>query len=419
MNNMGERNGAFAATVADQTQAATPAPASEPVVARGSQSALELSARSTVLPRLSRVSGAVASQPNAPRFVPMRTLGSGGLGEVTLVKDNDIDREVALKRLHSHLQTEELVYRFAQEIRTVGQLEHPNIAPVHDVGIDDNGRHYFVMRYVAGETLEAIIARLRDGDPAYHAKYTFPHRAQIFLGVLHAIEYAHAKGVIHRDIKPANIMVGPYGEVVVMDWGIAKKKDDGAPAPAATPASDSAATGEGHDALYRTRHGSLVGTPAYMSPEQARGEIDRIDERSDVYALSVVLYELLTLRHYLHGCTTVTELLAQIVDGEHLMAAYQSHPHQTDVPAELGWFLEKGLSKAPSDRFQSVVEMSEQLERVMAGAFPIQCPITFVKRAGNVGLQLVDRHRLASLVGASLIVLVVVAAFVDLLSRVL
>jgi len=162
------------------------------------------------------------------RFEPVRVIGKGGLGEVTLARDHDIDRPVAIKRLIGG-SSDEQVMRFAHEVRTCGQLEHPNITPVYDVGVDDAGQHYFVMRYVEGQTLEMLIAQLASGDHDLLCEYTFERRVELFIGVLHALQYAHAKGIIHRDIKPANIMIGPYGEVMLMDWGIAKQT--GAPPP--------------------------------------------------------------------------------------------------------------------------------------------------------------------------------------------
>jgi serine/threonine-protein kinase len=386
---------AFAATVATDPTATvrTPTP---------SNSLLGLSTRTTVLPRLVRTD---APEPAAVehRFVPLRVLGRGGLGEVTLVQDNDIDRPVALKRLHLAQASDELVFRFAQEIRTAGQLEHPNIAPVHDVGIDDEGRHFFVMRYVEGETLESIIEKLAAGDSAYHQRYTFERRVQLFIGILHAIEYAHAKSIVHRDIKPANIMVGPHGEVLVMDWGVAKRRG----------AADVRTTDEGSpDDLYRTRAGSLVGTPAYMSPEQARGDVETIDERSDIYSLCVLFYELLALTHYLPGHTTVPAMLAAIADGDHVNASRTSHPHQTPVPAELGWFVERGLAKDPAQRFQSTGEMLADLYQVLGGHFAVQCPVTFMKRVGGEGVRFADRHPLLCMVGlATLVSLVAFGAF--------
>ncbi len=401
---MAENETAFAATVApgaplsvtlNETLNETPAE-----LARGSSSTLGLSMRSTVLPRSGGTTGTfVDSQQAGQRFVPVRVLGTGGIGEVTLVQDHDIDRPVALKRLRPEANSAELVHRFAQEIRTVGQLEHPNIAPVHDVGIDDEGHHYFVMRYIEGETLEQVIAKLAEGDPAHHARFPFEQRVRVFLGVLNAIAYAHGKQILHRDIKPSNIMVGPYGEVVVMDWGIAKKKTAEEPT-SVTGAQET--EGDATAQLFRTRHGSLLGTPAYMSPEQALGATDRIDERSDVYALCVVLYELLTLQHYLPGRSSIPHMLSSIAEDKQVKAPFVPNAYQTPVPAELGWFLEKGLEKDPAARYQTVTEMITRLEDAMAGAFPVQCPVTFLKKVGGGGVRFVDRHPVISMLGTPL-----------------
>jgi serine/threonine-protein kinase len=202
------------------------------------------------------------------------------------------------------------------------------------------------------------------------------------------VAFAHAKGIVHRDLKPANVMVGPFGEVVVMDWGIAKKHTDeavAAPAPAA-PDDDPAA-------VFRTRHGALLGTPAYMSPEQAAGDVAAIDARSDVYSLAVLFYELLALRHYLPGRTSVPAMLAAIGEDPHVAACHLApHPHQPNVPAELSWFVEKGLERDRARRHASVAEMSAALHRVLAGDFPIQCYVTFIKRTSARLGQLADAH---------------------------
>ncbi len=352
----------------------------ESELARGSSQRLSITGHRSILPR--DRSGEV---PHAgPRFEAVRLLGKGGLGEVSLVRDHDIDRPVAIKRLLGGADDD--LYRFTHEVRTVGRLEHPNITPVYDVGVDDGGRHYFVMRYVEGETLEMVIAQLASGDPEYHRKYTFERRVELFLGILNAIQYAHAKHIVHRDIKPANIMVGPYGEVVVMDWGIAKQRSE----PELKPREDSDEVADSQR-LTATREGSLVGTPLYMAPEQAAGAIDQIDERTDVYALSALFYELLALQHYLPPCSTVPELLVAISEADHQFAAYVANEYQTPVPAELAWFIERGLAKDPADRYQSVTEMLDALHAVIAGGFKIQCPITFMKRIGGDAVKFTDR----------------------------
>jgi serine/threonine protein kinase len=179
-------------------------------------------ARTTVLPHVAGDGTRVElSLESRSRYEPTKLLGAGGMGEVVLVSDHDIDRKVAVKRLLPELTDPALLARFVDEIRTVGRLEHPNIVPIHDVGVDELGRYFFVMKYVEGETLESIIEKLRAGNPEYLARYSTEVRIEIFLGLLHALQYAHAQGVVHRDIKPANVMVGRFGEVVLMDWVIA------------------------------------------------------------------------------------------------------------------------------------------------------------------------------------------------------
>jgi eukaryotic-like serine/threonine-protein kinase len=370
--------------------------------------------RSTVLPRFEMV----GAQPrlvlgSQRRYETVRRLGEGGFGEVRCARDNDIGREVAVKRLHSELRSPGVLARFADEVRTIGSLEHPNIVPIHDVGVEENGDYYFVMKYIAGETLESIIDKLAAGDRDAHARFGVERRVQIFLALLEAVAFAHSKGVLHRDIKPANVMVGAYGEVVLMDWGIAKRLRDDGPAPAlpaeprssAEPPEKSSSRG----ALFQTRSGELIGTPAYMSPEQSRGE--PIDERSDVYALSVLFYELLTLRHPLAEKTTLPSMLHAISHEMAPLAGMASHPHQPSISMDLSWFLRKGLEKEPADRYASVAEMITRLDRRAEGLIPVQCPITFMKRTSNGLGRFIDRHPfLATLVMLASVVVVVAGA---------
>ena len=174
-----------------------------------SQPAGQPGRRSTVLPRITIKDDGLALQPsNQERYHPLRRLGAGAMGEVSLEHDNDIGRTVAVKRLTADLDNSDGLVRFIAEVQTIGQLEHPNIIPIHDVGLDQDGRYYFVMKYVDGETLEAIITKLAAGDPDYHSRYPFEVRLEIFLGLLHALQYAHDQGVVHRDIKPADVAVG-------------------------------------------------------------------------------------------------------------------------------------------------------------------------------------------------------------------
>jgi len=358
--------------------------------------------RSTVLPRVEWN----GDQPNIlppqrARFEELRPLGKGGMGEVVLLKDHDIDRTVALKRLVDGSSLDR-VLRFVEEIRTVGQLDHPNIVPVHDVGVDEQGRYYFVMKHLEGETLKSIITRLKKGDPQAHAHYTFPVRVQIFTGVLNALLYAHRKGFIHRDLKPANIMVGPYGEVTVLDWGLARRpRQPGGAAPAPEPAPDSEVSSPREANALHTQEGSIIGTLMYMSPEQARGQQDALDARTDIYSLCVLFHEFLYLEHYLKGRKSANDILKGVREVLPEVHGIKANRHQRRVPAELGWFVIKGFAKDPARRYQSVEEMLEELQRMMGGRIRIQCERTFLKRCLHEVLDFVDQHPIAIIVGGT------------------
>jgi eukaryotic-like serine/threonine-protein kinase len=345
-----------------------------------------ISRRSTVLPRVEWKGEKPDVAPfEQERFEELHQLGKGGMGEVVLLKDNDIERLVALKRLPQGAGADQLL-RFVKEIRTVGQLDHPNIVPVHDVGVDDRGRYYFVMKHLQGETLESIIRRLQQGDPEAHAHFTFQRRTQIFLSILQALAYAHRKGFIHRDLKPANIMVGPFGEVTVMDWGLARRMRS-----SEEPERAGAASPREVDAL-QTQEGSVLGTPLYMSPEQVYGEHSSLDARSDVYSLCVLFHELLFLRHYLEGRKSLNDILNGVLTVLPEVLDYHPPAHQQPVPPELCWFVHKGLAKDPAQRYPSVDEMMQALQKLLEGQIRVQCQRTFLKRALHELLHVIDRY---------------------------
>jgi serine/threonine-protein kinase len=220
----------------------------------------------------------------AERYEGMYTLGRGGMGEVLLAHDHRIGRAVAIKVGRTGDESDEPFRRFVREARVQGQLDHPAVVPVYDLGVRPDGAVFFTMKRIRGITLDAALAGLRRGDTDAVQRWTRRRLLTAFLMICQAIELAHARGVVHRDLKPGNIMLGDYGEVYVLDWGVARLDSD--PAPGHSMVQPPI----GDDDLTLT--GTFLGTPGYMPPEQAAGH--PVDGRADVYALGAVLFEVLT-----------------------------------------------------------------------------------------------------------------------------
>jgi serine/threonine-protein kinase len=222
------------------------------------------------------------------RYQVEAEIARGGMGEVWRARDLDLGRPLALKVLQQrHGGDPELVRRFREEAQVTGQLQHPGIPPVHEVGTLPDGRPFLAMKLIRGQTLEALLAQ----RPSPAAE--LPRFLAVFEQVAQTLAYAHSRGVIHRDLKPANVMVGAFGEVQVMDWGLAKVLGAGEREEETAEASV-IATGRVGDTGTWSLAGDVLGTPAYMAPEQARGEVGSLDERCDVFGLGAVLCVLLT-----------------------------------------------------------------------------------------------------------------------------
>ncbi|MFT7622904.1 MAG: serine/threonine protein kinase [Myxococcota bacterium] len=224
----------------------------------------------------------------ASRYQFERHLGTGGMGVVRQVRDTGLGRSVAMKQLFPEaVEVDEQVGTLIAEAQVAGMLEHPNIMPIYDVGFHATGEPYYTMRLMDSMSLDDVLVLLRDGNPEVVRQYPLTRLMRIFQQVCMAVDYAHSRGVMHRDLKPENVRLGRFGEVQVADWGLARV--DGKPdLPLQKALDDSAARGEHNPCI-------VIGSPNYMSPEQARGENDQTGAHSDIWALGAMLYEILTM----------------------------------------------------------------------------------------------------------------------------
>jgi len=289
------------------------------------------------------------------RYRPIRLHAKGGLGEVHLAVDEELHREVALKRAQTLLGPDAKA-RFRLEAEITGRLEHPGIVPVYGLGRDAQGRPYYAMRFIRGETLDEALLRWHEqagkGEPG-RAALDFQKLMRAFLAVCQTLAYAHCRGVIHRDIKPANIMLGRYGETLVVDWGLAK---------AIGRKEGSAVAGEDSlrplaaDEIERTRIGTRRGSPAYMSPEQVDGKFAEFTPAIDIYALGATLYKLLAGKPPFTGGVDIFD---RIVKGNFPKPS-QVRP---GVPAALEAVSLKCMSLSPADRYGSAAEVASEIEQ--------------------------------------------------------
>ncbi len=282
------------------------------------------------------------------RFELGALLGEGGMGRVHLARDLQFGRDVALKELSEAATSAEGARRFVIEAMVTGNLEHPGIPAVYERGTRD-GRPFYAMRRVEGRPMSDVI---RAAKTIEQRIALLPAVAQ----VANTLGFAHARGVVHRDIKPDNVLVAAHGEVVVVDWGIAKVRG----------ASDvgSALSGPGPRGADvekgATITGSVLGTPAYMAPEQARGDVEAIDARTDVFALGGMLYQVLTGRAPYEGSSTMATLAAALEGRREPMGA--------EVPAGLRAIVERAMAKDPADRYENADEFAKAIGAFMTEA---------------------------------------------------
>ncbi|MBI4618117.1 MAG: SUMF1/EgtB/PvdO family nonheme iron enzyme [Planctomycetes bacterium] len=341
------------------------------------------------------------------RYLHGRELARGGMGAVFKVLDPELERDVALKVVLPGAEPSAYELRkFLAEARITGQLEHPNIVPVHELGRTPEGRPYFTMKLVRGRSMAQAIRELRGkNDDAIRARAGF---LAAFLKVCDAMAFAHSRGVIHRDLKPANVMLGEYGEVLVMDWGLARVRGVDDPESDARLSSSVATLRSASTAdPGATKSGMVLGTPAYMPPEQAAGEIAAIDERSDVYSLGAILYEVLTLSPP-HTGSNAAAILARIAEGK--IEPPSARAPELSVPRELEAVILKAMALDPGARYQKVEDLAAEISAYLGGRTLTAARYTTSQRIR----KLVARNRLASVVVAiaSAVVLSVSALFV-------
>jgi len=294
------------------------------------------------------------------RFRLLRPHARGGLGEVFVALDAELHREVALKQiLEKHADDPVSRQRFVAEAEITGALEHPGIVPVYGMGTYGSGRPYYAMRFIKGESLKEAIEHFHGDDTLKRnpGRRSLELRKLLhrFLDVCNAVDYAHSRGAIHRDIKPANIILGKHGETLVVDWGLAKLVGRADPSVGEqTIAPSSSGSSE-------TLPGSALGTPAYMSPEQAAGDLDRLGPRSDVYSLGATLYCLLTGQPPFEG-DDIGEILRRAQAGD--FCAPRVVDPSLDKALEAVCL--KAMAKKPADRYASGRGLAEDVERWMA-----------------------------------------------------
>jgi eukaryotic-like serine/threonine-protein kinase len=286
----------------------------------------------------------IAAQPDltGTKYRLIRELGHGGMGSVYLAEDTDLNREIAIKVLNVTADNDEMARRMVREAQIIARLEHPGIIPVHDVGALADGRVFYAMKLVRGERLDEYAA----------SKTSIKDRLRKFQAACEAVSFAHAHGVIHRDLKPQNIMIGAFGEVMVLDWGVAKILS--------RPASSAALDSESEAQTLRrspqpsgglppakiedTTHGTVIGTAKYMAPEQERGEVEQLDQRSDVYSLGGILYFLLT-----NQAPSVTK-------------PREANPK---VPKSAEAVCLKAMSASPDARYDSAADLAADVARLL------------------------------------------------------
>ncbi len=350
--------------------------------------------------RTSQVTATAAtSTPNAVtndefHYQLLSIAGKGGMGTVHVARDTELLRRVALKQLNPEVgNAAALKQRFLREVQITAQLDHPHIVPVYALELAPGGTPAYTMKLVEGRTFHALLNETRDAydnEQKPDEAHSLSARIEHFLKVCDAIAYAHDKGVIHRDLKPANLMLGRHNEVYVMDWGLCRLLRH-----ADEPAAETSRINASPDvsgSASETQLGDVIGTPKYMSPEQAQGRNRDLDARSDQFALGLILYELVTLQSPYDGRTAYDVLINAAAGKRRSVTAI--YPGQR-IPRELRAIIEHSTATSPDQRYANVADMAADLRRYLRGAAVHAKPDTLWQRMQRT----IVRHRQGALIG--------------------
>jgi serine/threonine protein kinase len=299
------------------------------------------------------------------KYRPLKELGRGGMSTVYLAEDTVLGRKVALKVVSTAAARPEIVERMRAEARVIARLEHPGIVPVHDAGMLPDGRVFYAMKRVDGKRLDELARPM-----------ALPERLRVFRRICEAVAFAHAHGVVHRDLKPENVMIGPFGEVLVMDWGVAKVLADSDGASFASPASPPSTS--------TTAAGTIVGTLAYMAPEQAEGSTGQIGTAADIYALGAILHFLLTGRPPFDAAAAERR-----GRGEAWIAPAPPRRIDPDVPRALEAIVLRAMAAEPHERYAAASDVAAEVGRFLDGERVLAHREGPLERAG----RFVSRYR--------------------------